>query len=180
MNRLPKFGGDDGKWMYDRIMVVECKNVIPPEKQDKQLSDKLYAERDGIVRKAVLAVQNVIRSGYRFSELKSVTVAREQYMSDNNTVISFWNECMVQRNRISDKATVGKIYDVYKAWCQDNNSGYAKSAKEVRGIISEYLNTSYSNLTVRSKAGILYRNYTLSVDTKQQYCRIYGYDEILW
>ena len=180
MNRLPKFGGDDGKWVYDRIMVVECKNVIPPEKQDKQLSDKLYAERDGIVRKAVLTVQNVIRSGYRFSEPKSVTVAREQYMSDNNTVISFWNECMVQRNRISDKATVGKIYDVYKAWCQDNNSGYAKSAKEFRSIISEYLNTSYSNLTVRSKAGIVYRNYTLSVDTKQQYCRIYGYDEILW
>ena len=88
--------------------------------------------------------------------------------------------CMVQRNKISDKATVGKIYDVYKAWCQDNNSGYAKSAKEFRNIISEYLNTSYSNLTVRSKAGIIYRNYTLSVDTKQQYCRIYGFDEILW
>ena len=80
----------------------------------------------------------------------------------------------------SDKATVGKIYDVYKAWCQDNNSGYAKSAKEFRNIISEYLNTSYSNLTVRSKAGIIYRNYTLSVDTKQQYCRIYGFDDVLW
>ena len=101
-------------------------------------------------------------------------------MSDNNTVISFWNECMVQRNKISDKATVGKIYDVYKSWCQDNNSGYAKSAKEFRNIISEYLNTSYSNLTVRSKAGIIYRNYTLSVDTKQQYCRIYGFDDVLW
>ena len=180
MNRLPKFGGDDGKWVYDRIMVVECKNVIPTEKQDKQLLDKLYTEREGIVRKAVLAIQNVIRNGYRFSEPKSVTTAREQYMSDNNTVISFWNECMVQRNKISDKATVGKIYDVYKAWCQDNNSGYAKSAKEFRNIISEYLNTSYSNLTVRSKAGIIYRNYTLSVDTKQQYCRIYGFDDVLW
>ncbi|MDD6430970.1 MAG: phage/plasmid primase, P4 family [Ruminococcus sp.] len=180
MNRLPKFGGDDGKWVYDRIMVVECKNVIPTEKQDKQLLDKLYAEREGIVRKAILAMQRVIHNGYRFSEPKSVTTAREQYMSDNNTVISFWNECMVQRNKISDKATVGKIYDVYKAWCQDNNSGYAKSAKEFRNIISEYLNTSYSNLTVRSKAGIIYRNYTLSVDTKQQYCRIYGFDDVLW
>ena len=25
MNRLPKFGGDDGQWVYDRIMQVECK-----------------------------------------------------------------------------------------------------------------------------------------------------------
>lgn len=179
MNRLPKFGGDDGKWVYDRIMVVECKNVIPPEKQDKQLLDKLYAEREGIVRKAAMVMMKVIKNGYRFSEPKSVTAAREQYMSDNNTVISFWNECMVQRGKISDKATVGKIYDVYKAWCQDNNSGYAKSAKEFRNIISDYLNTSYADLTLRSKAGIVYKNYTLSVDTKQQYCRIYGYDGIL-
>ena len=179
MNRLPKFGGDDGKWVYDRIMVVECKNVIPPEKQDKQLLDKLYAEREGIVRKAAMAMMKVIKNGYRFSEPKSVTVARGQYMSDNNTVISFWNECMVQRGKISDKATVGKIYDVYKVWCQDNNSGYAKSAKEFRSIISDYLNTSYADLTLRSKAGIVYKNYTLSVDTKQHYCRIYGYDGIL-
>ena len=35
MNRLPKFGGDDGDWVYDRIMVVKCPNVIPKEEQDK-------------------------------------------------------------------------------------------------------------------------------------------------
>ncbi len=179
MNRLPKFGGDDGKWVYERIMVVECKNVIPPEKQDKLLLDKLYAEREGIVCKAVMAMTRVIRNGYRFSEPKSVTTAREQYMNENNTVISFWNECMVQRSKISDKATVGKIYDVYKAWCQDNNSGYAKSAKEFRNTICEHLNTDHAALTARTKAGIVYRNYTLSVDTKQQYCKIYGYDGVL-
>jgi len=61
MNRLPKFGGDDGKWVYDRIMVVDCPNVIPKEKQDKQLLDKMYAERDGIVYKAVTALQTVIK-----------------------------------------------------------------------------------------------------------------------
>lgn len=47
MNRLPKFGGDDGKWVYDRIMVVDCPNVIPKEQQDKQLLEKMFAERRG-------------------------------------------------------------------------------------------------------------------------------------
>ena len=51
MNRLPKFGGDDGKWVYDRIMVVDCPNVISKEQQDKQLLEKMYAERRGIVKK---------------------------------------------------------------------------------------------------------------------------------
>ena len=52
MNRLPKFGGDDGTWVYDRIICIPCDNVIPLAKQDKQLLDKLYAEREGIVYKA--------------------------------------------------------------------------------------------------------------------------------
>lgn len=64
MNRLPKFGGDDGKWVYDRIMVVDCPNVIPKEQQDKQLLEKMYAERRGIVKKAVKALQTVIANGY--------------------------------------------------------------------------------------------------------------------
>ena len=53
MNRLPKFGGDNGQWVYNRIMVVRCPNVIPKDSQDKRLLDKMYAERDGIVYKAV-------------------------------------------------------------------------------------------------------------------------------
>lgn len=56
MNRLPKFGGDDGQWVYNRIMVVRCPNVIPKEQQDKRLLDKLYAERGGIVYKAIRAL----------------------------------------------------------------------------------------------------------------------------
>ena len=94
MNQLPKFGGNDGKWVYDRIMVVECKNVIPKEETDKELLDKMYAERDGIVYKAVRALQTVIANGYRFSEPVSVTEAREKYQTENNTVIRFFEHCM--------------------------------------------------------------------------------------
>lgn len=136
MNRLPKFGGDDGKWVYDRIMVVRCPNVIPKEEQDKTLLDKMYAERDGIVYKAVKALQTVIANGYSFSEPDSVSLARLQYMSENNTVIPFYEECMCERSdgKFNDSATTSRIYDVYKAWCHDNNNGFAKTAKEFRDI----------------------------------------------
>ena len=33
-------------------MVVQCPNSIPKEKQDKQLLDKLYYEREGILYKS--------------------------------------------------------------------------------------------------------------------------------
>ena len=45
--------------------------VIPKERQDKTLLDKLYTERRGIVFKAVKALQTVIRNGYRFTSLRA-------------------------------------------------------------------------------------------------------------
>ena len=87
MNRLPKFGGDDGQWVYDRIMQVNCNHIVPKDKQDKFLLDKMYAERDGIVYKAIMALKQVIQNGYNFTEPQSVENARTIYMADNNTVL---------------------------------------------------------------------------------------------
>ena len=180
MNRLPKFGGDNGQWVYDRIMVVRCPNIIPKEKQDKQLLDKMYAERDGIVYKAVQALQTVIRNGYRFSEPESVTAARETYMSENSTVISFFEECMCpwQDGKINRYCTTGHIYRVYQAWCRENNSGYAKNAKEFRKELADYLGTTFQNMTTRQKGNTYYKEYSLTTEAKEQYAREYGYDGI--
>jgi P4 family phage/plasmid primase-like protien len=178
MNRLPKFGGDDGKWVYDRIMVVECKNVIPKAEQDKELLDKMYAERDGIVYKAVKALQTVIANGYRFSEPTSVTEAREKYQTENNTVISFFEDCMCEREggKITDACTTGKIYKVYKEWCRDNNNGFAKTYKEFRTKLADYLVTTFENMIVKRNSGTFYKEYTLTTECKKEYQQAYGYD----
>lgn len=63
--------------------------MIPKEQQDKQLLEKMYAERRGIVKKAVKALQTVIANGYRFTEPDSIAEARRDYQSANSTVISF-------------------------------------------------------------------------------------------
>ena len=178
MNRLPKFGGDDGQWVYDRIMVVNCPNVIPKARQDKQLLDKMYAERDGIVFKAVKALQTVISNGYRFSEPSTVSLAREKYMTENNTVVSFYNECMCQRenNKITDSATTGRIYNVYKAWCYDNNNGFAKTSKEFRDTLAAHLSSTFKEITVHTNRGTFYKNITINNETKEQYNKAYGFD----
>lgn len=179
MNRLPKFGGDDGQWVYDRIMVVRCTNVIPKAKQDKQLLDKMYAERNGIIYKAIRALQKVIQNGYSFTEPESVLVERQKYQSENSTVISFFEECMCERpaGKIEDSCTTGKIYKVYKAWCADNNNGYAKTYRDFREQLAEHLGTTFYEMIAKRHAGTFYRDYTLTADTKQQYSQVYGYDD---
>lgn len=178
MNKLPKFGGDDGKWVYERIMQVECKNVIAKAKQDKQLLDKMYAEREGIVYQFVMALKQVIANGYRYSEPESVTKARVKYMEDNNTVICFFHECMITRpeDKIIDACTTGKVFKVYKAWCNDNNHGFAKTATEFRTILAEYLGTTFEEMTTRRRHGNCYKTLTLSEETKAEYAQVYGYE----
>ncbi len=178
MNRLPKFGGDDGKWVYDRIMVVRCPNVIPKDKQDKKLLDKMYVERDGIVFKAVKALQTVIANGYRLSEPDSVSLAREKYMAENNTVISFFEECMCEwpDGKINKHCTTGRIFKVYQGWCRENNNGFAKTAKEFRETLASHLGADFTALTTRQNGNTYYKDYSLTSEAKEQFSREYGYD----
>lgn len=186
MNRLPKFGGDDGKWVYNRILPIHCINVIPKEEQDKCLLDKMYAEREGIVYKAVKALQRVIANGYRFSEPQCVERDRDRYMTENNTVKAFFGQCLTKIDYPAQDSeeTVARIYDVYKEWCKDYNSGYAKTMKEFRDTICEHFGADYAELTVHRKRGTFFRNYALERDIREHYWRAFnngndGGDEIV-
>ena len=178
MNRLPKFGGDDGQWVFDRIMIIRCVNVIPKDEQDKMLLDKMMAERDGVIHKAVLALKTVIENGYRFTEPQTVMEARQEYVTENNTALAFFRECMERRqsDSITDGCTTGKVFDVYKAWCVDNNNGYAKTVREFREAIAVYLGCDYADLVVHSRKGRFFKDYTLTAEAKEQYRTAYGYD----
>ena len=175
MNRLPRFGGDDGQWVYDRIMEVICKNIIPLEKQDKTLIDKMYEEREGIVYKAVMAVQGLIQNGYTFTEPESVLIARQNYREQNSTVISFFNECMCPREdgKITDLVTTGKVYKAYRAWCRDNNNGYGKTIREFREELAAHLGREHVDLVKRQKGNSYYADHTLTEEAQRLYLNSY-------
>ena len=177
-NGLPKFGGDDGRWVFDRFLIIFCNNVIPKELQDHQLLDRLCAEREGIVYRALKAVQTVIANGYRFSEPESVRQAREEYRAENSTPISFYNECMCGRDEAQayiDCCTTGRIYNVYKAWCRDNNHGYCKTAREFRDALADYLGEELSE-TVHRENGNYYRYLTLHPEVIDHYYQAFSPD----
>lgn len=160
MNQLPKFGGDDGQWVYDRILQVHCPNVIDKDKQDKFLLDKLYEERIGIVQKAINSLIAVIGNAYQFSEPSKLIDERTQYRISNNSVLSFFTECMTEQSS-NDNATVMEVYRHYMAWCHDNNHGFHKSKKDFQTILAKHLGADYDQLTKRTKRGYIYTDFTL-------------------
>ena len=142
-NRAPKFGGDQGDWVYDRMMIINCHNVIPVEKRDRKLLDKLYAEREGIVYKAVMALKEVIANGYRFDEPDVVKANRHAYKLQNNSVLYFFEECMQERPKPgsvprNDRFTVNRVYDAYRNWCNQECDGYSSKFSEFKKLYGEY------------------------------------------
>lgn len=179
-NRLPKFGGDRGEWVYDRIITFSCNNVIPPEKQDKLLLDKMYAEREAIVYMAVLGAKQVIENRYNFDVPEDCLLEREQYKKDNSPVAMFFEECCEMRKsgKITDACTTKKMYEVFKAWCVDNNKGYAPSNQDFKKEISELLKADSNDLVKRTKTNTFY-TFTLTLQAKQDYVKVYGYDSLV-
>lgn len=173
MNQLPKFGGDDGQWVYDRIMPVRCVNVIPEEKQDKRLLDKLYAEREGIVYKVVQALKRVIANGYRYDIPESVIEEREKYMQDNNSVLGFYAECMCEiwpDEKPDNYGTTSRVHAVYQAWCRENErNGYAKPLKEFSRTLAAHRGIAPEEFVERRKPGSFYKGIRLTADAKQKY-----------
>ena len=170
VNAMPHIGGDNGEWVLERLMLVECPNVIPFSEQDKELLDKMYAERDGIVQKAVHALLRVISNGFRFSEPESVKMARHNFKRENSTVISFFEECMGPwpNDKVDiNGCTTGQIHNAYREWCKRNNNGYAKSAKEFRDELASHLFSTFEDMSTRRNGNTFYKDYTLTQEAQR-------------
>ena len=168
MNQLPRFGGDDGEWVYNRIMPVYCTNVISPEDQDKTIQDRMYAEREGIVHRAVLAFRSVLANGYRFTEPEEVALNRVDYRHENDSVLAFMDECLVKRMALpsrNDKVTVNKIYETYRNWyLREFGNHYHKNRKEFFKSLAAAVGEDYSMMKIRTAHGEALRDYTLNGD----------------
>lgn len=171
------FGGDRGSWVYNRIIIVRCDNVIPENRQDKQLVEHLLEEKEYIVSLAIRCLRQVIKNGYRYSIPTSCRALNEDYQVENNSFLAFMQECVVDRptnERITDKCTAGKFYKVYVAWCKDNNNGYAESKGEVKKILKGL----GKGERIKANGGNeYYKAITLSKEAKKEYISVYDTNE---
>lgn len=172
-NRIPKFGGDDGTWVYDRIISLQCHNIIPEEKRDPLLLEKLYAERSGVMYKAIQAAKSVVERGYKYTEPKSQAEMRAQYRSDNNSVLSFLHECCEMGDGSTNTwCSAQTLYRIYSRWCSDNGRR-PKSSREFRNQICEELNGTFSDLTKHRKTGNFYKTLIPKKETETEYRKLF-------
>lgn len=140
-NNLPHFGGDKGSWVYNRFIVVPCDNVIPKEKQDRSLIDKMISEKEAIISYLVSLLPEIIDSGFVFVNPQKCKDALKSFMSENSTVIQFYDQfCEIRKSRplTGDKITGKSIYDAYIQWVKDTNA--TKFPSKYKDFLSEIAN----------------------------------------
>lgn len=170
-NRLPRFGGDNGTWVYDRMIALHCTHIIPPEKRDKKLQEKFKQEREGVVYKAVLAAKQVIENNYQYDEPASVVQVREVYRCENNNVLSFLSECCLKTTDTSlmdGWCTTSGLYKIYCQWCNDNGRK-SKSSSEFRKEVALEFHKPHAEISVHKKKGSFYTCLSLNTETASLY-----------
>lgn len=173
-NQKPKFGGDRGEWVYDRMVFIDCDNVVPAGERDRLLLDKMYAEREGIVRKAVMALKRVIDNGYSYDVPASSDHSLEAYKWENDTVTLFCDDCVQYRaegDPINDEATTKRMFDVYREWCHENANGHNESKRVFTQRMAEVFGEAGE--VKRTKVNTFFKGLTFKPEVKSDYPRIF-------
>jgi len=161
-NELPRFGGDKGSWVYDRIIPIPCGNSIPREKQDKQLQNKLQAEAQAFVCSMLIpAVQRVIANNYQFTLPQKCRSARAAYEVENSPVREFFNRYCY----LDGYTKAADFIMAFNSWYCFEHGGRKSgmSAKLINKELIQHLKVTPDKLKTRRSDGEHYR-FGLNVD----------------
>jgi len=168
------FGGDRGDWVYNRIVIVKCDNIIPEENQDKHLVEHLLEEKEYIVSLAIKGLRQVIKNGYKYNVPDSCKLLNKDFKVDNHSFLAFRKECVIERptlGSIEDDCTTAKFYRVYEAWCNDNNNGYKETKREINKLLDEM---GEGEKKKTNGGNTYYKAITLSNEAKADYKSVYS------
>lgn len=169
-NELPKFGGDKGSHVYDRMILVNCSNVIPEDKRDGKLLDKLYSEREAIVYNAVTALKIFKAHDCKFLIPSVCETMKKSYMVDNDNVLQFCEDCTIDRavdSTYKDLCTTSNIYKAYVRWTQFNGLYTQNRTDFQKSICQKYGKTDISECRHKYN-GNYYYHFTLTKAAKHE------------
>jgi putative DNA primase/helicase len=157
-NELPKVSGDDPA-VWRRILVVPFDVVIPPERRDGNLPDRLKAAAPAVLAWVYQGWLDYQQQGLNPPE--AVQARTAQYQAESDAVGRFLADGTQANANAAEPAS--KMYEAYSAWCraegepqesiQDFGKAMAKHGVEKK----------------RSKHGMVYRGrMILSFDDEEQ------------
>ena len=127
-NERPLYGGKSDEALYQREILFEVNHSIPLEEQDHHMMDKLLAEKQGIILKALKASRKAIYDNdYRFDIPAECERSKVVHRLDNSVVSQFMQECTEEIDlktmtvKQSELQTAAKVWSAFKRWRESCN-----------------------------------------------------------
>ena len=177
MNRFILFGGDRGPHVYDRIIPIPCCDSIPMKDRIKDLAEKMYMERSGIIRKALNALLTVIDNNYEYSIPKEVEDFKAEYIKTNSPYITFFETFMEKTDKNNDRSTTSNVFKVLKEYCKEKNY-YVGTFSDFKTEITDYMVTkkyvtTKKDALIHTANGTCFNGFKLTGRAKELYKLVY-------
>lgn len=111
-NKLPKIK-DSSRGVWNRLLLLEFKNVIPKDKQDKYLIDKLADEMEGIIVWAVEGAKRLLVNG-KFTESKDSRNNLKRYELREN-IAHEWAQDRLKK-AIGGRVAFKQMFEDFLCW----------------------------------------------------------------
>ena len=132
-NHKPIIRGTDlGIWR--RVHMIPFTVVIPEDKVDRQLTDKLLKELDGIFLWALRGLAMYSKEG--LNKPTAVQKAVDEYKKEMDVVSKFLDECTEKAFAKSVKAS--DLYKAYMEWCDTNTEYKMSNTKFGKEIVQRF------------------------------------------
>ena len=122
-NGLPSFSDDKGEHIFQRLLLIMCTNVIPEEKRDSMLLDKMKREAPAIINWFLEGLHRLIDNGLTFTRSEASEKAIHEYREQLDSVYRFIHEYregdfhyVITKDR-ADQVTKSDFYNAYEQWC---------------------------------------------------------------
>jgi len=132
-NRIPSPGEDlDDDAYYERILLIPMDHVIPKEKQDRKLIDKLTTpgELSGLLNWAIEGYIRLVKQN-SFSNEKSPEETKFLMVQKGESLAKFSSEVLEQED--GSKVTKDEMYIAYCSWCRNHKPQLSPDSKDKIG-----------------------------------------------
>ncbi len=128
-NHRPRLRGTD-EGIRRRVLLVPFDNVIPADKRDGKLAERLFREEaPGILRWIVDGARDWYAREERLEPPATVMTATTEYHADEDVLARFVDErCTRDANA---KAAPTVLFNAFRAWCERNGERHDVSARNI-------------------------------------------------
>lgn len=107
-------GADEGIWR--RVLLVPFAIQIPQKDRDRQLGDKLWAERSGVLNWLIAGALSYLEQGLGIPD--AVRAATDEYREVSDSYAAFLRGACYITGSENDTATPGELHAAYKVFCE--------------------------------------------------------------